>query len=64
MKTDLKDIFLAFFATFEQFDVSDNCHVLLEHYLARQSRDNCQNNSHKSQKHVLDRILQENFSKL
>jgi len=31
--------------------------------LARQSRDHCPKNCHKSQKHVLFRILQENFPK-
>jgi len=37
--------------------------VILEHYLARRSRDNCQNNCHKSQKHVLYQKLQEKVSK-
>jgi len=37
--------------------------VIVEHYLTRPSRDNCQNNCHNSQKHVLYQILQENFSK-
>jgi len=37
--------------------------VILEHYLVRLSRDNWQNKCHKSQKHVLYQILQENFSK-
>jgi len=38
--------------------------VVLEDNLAGQSRNYCQNNRHKSQKHVLYRILQENYSKL
>jgi len=37
--------------------------VVLEDSLAIQSRENCQNNCHKSQKHVLYQILQENVSK-
>jgi len=37
--------------------------VIFEDYLARWSRDNWQNNCHKSQKHVLYQILQENVSK-
>jgi len=56
--------FCNFWAQFDSFDVSDSCHVILIHYLSRRSHDNCQNNSHNSQKHVLYRILQENFSKL
>jgi len=59
-----KLIFAKFWAQFDSFDVNDSCHVVLEPYLARQSRDNCQNNCHKSQKRVFSRILQENFSKL
>jgi len=35
--------------------------VIVEHYLARQSRDNCQNSGPKSQKHVLYQILQKTF---
>jgi len=37
--------------------------VIVEYHLARRSRDNCQNNCHKSYKHVLYQILQENVSK-
>jgi len=37
--------------------------MIVKQYLARQSRDNCQNNCHTSQKNVLYQILQENFSK-
>jgi len=36
--------------------------VVLEDNLARESRDHCQNDCHKPEKHVLYRILQ-NFSK-
>jgi len=35
--------------------------VIVEHYLAKRSRNNCQNNCHKSQKHVLYQILQKTF---
>jgi len=52
------------FTTFEHsFDVSGSCHMIVEHHLVRRSRDNCQHKCHKSQKHVLHQILQENFSK-
>jgi len=44
--------------------VIDNCHVIVKHFLARRSRDNCQNNYHISQKHVLYQTLEENVSKL
>jgi len=37
--------------------------VIVEYYLARWSRDNWRNNCHKSQKHVLYQILQDNVSK-
>jgi len=37
--------------------------VIVEHYSVRRSRDNWQNNCHKSQKHVFYQILQENVSK-
>jgi len=37
--------------------------VISEDYLAKQSRDNWQNNCHNSQKYVLYQILQENVSK-
>jgi len=53
--------FCNFRAQFDSFDVSDSCHMILEHYLARRSRDKCQNNCHKSQKHVLYQILQKTF---
>jgi len=62
-KTFLNPDFCNFRAWFDSFDVSDSCHLILEHYLARRSRVNCQNNGHKSQKHVLYQILQENVSK-
>jgi len=38
--------------------------VIVEHYLARRSRENCQNNCYKFQKHGLYQILQENVPKL
>jgi len=37
--------------------------VIVEHYLGRRSRDNCQTDFYKSQKHVLYQILQENVPK-
>jgi len=37
--------------------------VTVEYYLPRRSRDNCQNKCHKSQKHVSEQKLQENFFK-
>jgi len=49
--------FYNFWAQFGSFDVSDSCHVIVEHYSARRSRDNFQNNCHKPQKHVLFRKL-------
>jgi len=62
-KTFLNPGFCKFGAKFDSFDVSDSCHVIVEHYLARQSRDNCQNNCHTSQKHVFYQMLQKNVSK-
>jgi len=62
-KTFLNPDFCNFRAWFDSFDISDSCHVIEEHYLARRSRDNCQNNRHKSQKHVFYEILQENVPK-
>jgi len=56
--------FCNFRAKFDSFDVSDSFHVIVEHYLARWSRDNWQNNCHKFQKHGLYEILQENVPKL
>jgi len=61
-KTVLSPNFCNFWAQFDSFDVSSSCHVIVEHYLARPSRDHCQNNCHKSQKHILFQILQENVS--
>jgi len=63
-QTFLNFDFYNFRAWLDSFDVSDSCHVIVEHYLVRWSRDNWQNNSHKSQKHVLYQILQENVPKL
>jgi len=51
--------FYNFWAQFNSFDVNDSCHVILEHYLGRQSRDNSQNNCHKFQNHVLFQKLLE-----
>jgi len=48
---------------FLSFDINDRYHVVLVDNLARQLREYCQNNCHKSQKHILYRILHENFSK-
>jgi len=62
-KTFLIPEFCNFRAWFDSFDVSDSCHVIVEHYLVRRSRDNWKNNYHKSQKYVLYKILQENVSK-
>jgi len=52
-KTFLNPDFCNFRAWFDSFDVSVSCHVIVEYYLARRSRDNWQNNCHNSQKHVL-----------
>jgi len=62
-KTFLNSDFCNFKAYFDSFDVSGSYHVIVEHYLARRSRDNWQNNCHNSQKYVLYKILQENVSK-
>jgi len=59
-KTFLNPDFCNFRAWFDSFDSS---HLIVEHYLVRRSRDNCQNNCHKSQKHILYQVLQENVSK-
>jgi len=55
--------FCNFRAWFDSFDVSDTCHVIVEHYLDRRSRGNFQYNCHNFQKHVLHQILQENVFK-
>jgi len=39
-KTFLNPDFYNFGAWFDSFDVSDSGHVIVEHYLARHSRDN------------------------
>jgi len=43
-KPFLNPDFFNFWARFDSFDVSDSCHVIVEQYLARRSRDHCQNN--------------------
>jgi len=40
-KTFLNPDFCNFRAWFDSFDISDSCHVIVEHYLAIRSRDNC-----------------------
>jgi len=62
-KTFLNPDFCKFRAGVDSFEVSDSCHVIVEHYLTRGSRDNFQNNYHNFQKHVLYQILQEKVSK-
>jgi len=37
-----KPWFCIFWTQFDSFDVGDSCHVVLDNYLARRSRDNCQ----------------------
>jgi len=51
------------FSSFVSFHIRDRYHVVLEDNVAKQSRDNGQNNHHKSQKHYLYPILKENVSK-
>jgi len=59
-KTFLNPDFCNFRAWLDSFDVSGSCHVIVEHYLVKRSRDNSQNNGHKFQKYDLYAILQEN----
>jgi len=44
-----------------KFDVCDNCHVKLKHYLLGQSRDICQTMVHETVKRVFCRIVQEDL---